>query len=85
MSIWAYDLMRVDGSVRVYTRIQNEYTGQITDGIRDIFTDKSGKKYFRADHQQIFIDKEYNAFIEHENAVKSALEFYKKYKGVYSV
>lgn len=85
MSIWAYDLMRVDGSVRVYTRIQNEYTGQITDGIRDIFTDKNGKKYFRADHQQIFIDKEYNAFIEHENTVKSALDFYKKYKGVYTV
>lgn len=85
MSLWAYDLMRVDGSVKVYTRIQNDYTGQITDGIRDIFTDKHGKKYFRADHKTVYIDKEYSMFVDYENQVKAAMEFCRKYKGVYTV
>lgn len=78
MGLWSFDLVRVDGSLRVYTRVQNEFTGTITDGIRDIFMDKDGRKYFRADHRTYDITDKIKAFTAHEAEIEKALEFYRK-------
>lgn len=48
MSVYSKEIVRCNGDLKVYVRIQNDYTGQIMEGIRNIF-DKDGRKYFHAD------------------------------------
>lgn len=78
MSLWSYDIIRVDGMIKAYVRTQNEYTGSITGGIRTIYDDSNGKKYFRNDHQKIYCTQDVINLIQHEETVKKALDFYNR-------
>lgn len=75
MSLWSYDIIRVDGDIKAYARTQNDYTGAITGALRTIH-EVNGKKYFKNDHQKIICTQDVINFIQYEETVKKALEFY---------
>lgn len=50
--IWDNEVFRVDGNLYVFTRIQNEFTGNISGHFRRIYKDKLGY-YAKADGKTI--------------------------------
>ena len=79
MSIWHKEVVRVDGDLKAYIGVQNDYTGQIRYSLRDIHLD--GNTYYcRADGQRVFLNTERENWLRHEDEVKSALAWYKKTK-----
>ncbi len=77
--IWGNEVLRVDGNLFVYTRIQNEFTGNISGHFRRIYKDKNGY-YAKADGKNNYLNGEVETFLKHEAHQNEALDFYKKYK-----
>lgn len=75
MAIWAYDLVRCNGTLKVYVEVQDDWTGQITSGIREIFH-KDARSYYRTQGAAHDITDEVKAFKEREEKIKKALKFY---------
>lgn len=73
MSLYYYEVIRVDGDLRVFTKIQNEYTGTITESIRQIFYNKDGQRYFRADGNTRVIEKDIFEYISRESRIDKGL------------
>ena len=46
MSIYDFELVRCNGDIKVYVRIQNDWTGQIRDHIRTLINNKDGRCHF---------------------------------------
>ena len=84
MSLWNIEVLRIDGQLYAHVRIQNDYTGNISGSVRKVIN-HDGHYYIHADTNKHVVDQQVSAFIERENLIKSAIDFYKKYKGVYSV
>ena len=78
MSIWHKEVIRVRGDLKAYVEVQNDWTGSITGGLRNIH-DKNGHKYVIADTQHIDITEEYNSQIRYEESIKEAFEFKKRF------
>lgn len=79
MSLYDYELVRLNGDIKAYVRIQNDYTGQITEGIRNIFL-KCNKRYFRADGQEVNVTSKYEEFRIKEGKIRDALKWYNETK-----
>jgi len=77
--IWSNEVVRCDGNLFAYVRVQDEYTGNIAGSFRRIYFNKEGKAYYKADGKNQLIDV--NPFLQYEERVKKALEFQKKYEG----
>lgn len=77
--IWDNEVLRVDGNLFVYTRIQNEFTGNISGHFRRIYKDKNGY-YAKADGKNNYLNGEVDAFLKREAYQKEAQGFYTKYK-----
>ena len=77
--IWDNEVLRVDGNLYVFTRIQNEFTGNISGHFRRIYKDKNGY-YAKADGKNNYLNGEVDAFLKCEAYQKEAQDFYKKYK-----
>ena len=77
--IWDNEVLRVDGNLYVYTRIQNEFTGNISGHFRRIYKDKNGY-YAKADGKNNYLNGEVDAFLKREAYQTEALDFFKKYK-----
>ena len=77
--IWYNEVLRVDGNLYVYTRIQNEFTGNISGHFRRIYNDKNGY-YAKADGKNNYLNGEVESYLKHEAYQKEALDFFKKYK-----
>lgn len=77
--IWDNEVLRVDGNLYVYTRIQNEFTGNISGHFRRIYKDKNGY-YAKADGKNNYLNGEVDAFLKREAYQEEALDFFKKYK-----
>lgn len=78
--IWGNEVFRVDGNLYVFTRIQNEFTGNISGHFRRIYKDKNGY-YAKADGKNQYLNGEVDGFLKHEAYQKEAMDFFKKYKG----
>ena len=77
--IWDNEVLRVDGNLYVYTRIQNEFTGNISGHFRRIYKDKNGY-YAKADGSNHYLNEAVGSFLKQELHQKEVLDFYKKYK-----
>ena len=79
MSIYSKEIVRCNGDMKVYVRVQNDYSGKILEGIRNIFSD-GDRKYFHADgckHDVTTLVEEYR---RNEEMVKAALTWHKQAK-----
>lgn len=77
--IWGNEVFKVDGNLYVFTRIQNEFTGNISGHFRRIYKDKHGY-YAKADGKNNYLNGEVESFLKREVYQKEALEFFKNYK-----
>lgn len=76
MSIWHKEVIKVNGTLKAYVEVQNDYTGAIVGGLREIHEDGLNK-YVRADGNRVDVTEECNALAKYEETVKDALKFYK--------
>lgn len=79
MSLYSLELARLNGDIKAYVRIQNDWSGQITEGIRNIFL-KDDRYYIRVDGQEIKVNAERDRFLMNEQHIKDALRWYKETK-----
>ena len=80
MSLWDSEIVKVNGDYFVYARTQNDYTGNISGCFRRIYKDKSGY-YAKVDGRNQYFTDKIQAYIQHEDRIKTAMDFYKKYNG----
>ena len=79
MSIWHKEVLRVDGDLKAYIEVQDDFTGNIRGGLRDIHLE--GNTYFaRADGNRVNVTEARDNFLRYESKVKDALEWYNKTK-----
>lgn len=79
MSIYNYELVRLNGDIKAYVRIQNDWSGQITEGIRNIFL-KDNNYYFHADGTTVNVNTRREDFLRREDQIRTALDWYQKTK-----
>lgn len=79
MSLYSLELVRLNGDIKAYVRIQNDWSGQITEGIRNIFF-KDNRHYINADGCKHIVDKQLDDFRMKEEHIKDALKWYKETK-----
>ena len=80
MSLWSFDIIRADGNLFAYCRIQDDYTGNIAG--RFFKVHQSGfDYYFRADGKRNLCTRQVSALLASEENIKQEHEFYKKYRG----
>ena len=79
MSLYSLELVRLNGDIKAYVRIQNDWSGTITEGIRNIFL-KDSRYYIRVDGNEVNVNKQRDDFLMHEDHVKSALKWYAETK-----
>ena len=78
MSVWYKEVVKVDGDLKCYIGIQNDFTGTILYQIRRIYYEgKTGKHYVTADGKRVYIESEYQAELRHQEDIKDALKFYR--------
>lgn len=77
--IWGNEVLRVDGNLYVFTRIQNEFTGNISGHFRRIYKDKNGY-YAKADGKNNYLNGEVESFLKHEAYQKEAQDFLRSIK-----
>ena len=80
MSIWSFDIIRADGNLFAYTRIQDDYTGNITGKFFRVRME-GFDYYFRADGKRNICTRQVAALLASEDNIKQEHEFYKKYRG----
>lgn len=79
MSLYSLELVRLNGDIKAYVRIQNDWSGQITEGIRNIFL-KNDRYYIRVDGQEHNVNRQRDDFLMNEQHIKDALKWYKETK-----
>ena len=72
------EILRIDGNLYAYFRIQNEYTGNVTGSLRRIYKCKDGY-YSKVDGKNNYINNIVNHFLAAEVREKEIRDFYKKY------
>ena len=79
MGIWHKEVVRVNGELKAYIGVQDEWTGNVRYSLRDIHCD--GDIYYcRADGTRVCVNDARRQCLEHEDLVKSALDWYRKTK-----
>ncbi len=79
MSLWDNEILRVDGHLFVYVRVQNDYSGNISGSFRRIYQDKKGDYYAKADGNNQNLTNQVNRFLASEIRQKEITDFYNKY------
>lgn len=79
MSIWDNEILRVDGHLFVYVRIQNDYSGNVSGSFRRIYQNKNGDYYAKADGNNQNLTNQVNRFFASEIRQKEITDFYNKY------
>ena len=81
MSVWDSEAVRVDGHLFIYTRVQNDYSGNISGSFRRLYQDKNGHWYAKIDGSNHNFDDKVSHLIQWETHYKELTDFYNKYKG----
>ena len=79
MSLWESEILRVDGHLFVYVRVQNDYSGNISGSFRRIYLDKNGDYYAKADGRKQNLTNQVKRFIDSEIRQKEMKDFYHMY------
>ena len=80
MAVWDTEIIKADGNMYAFIRVQNEFTGNISGHFRRIYKDKNGY-YAKADGKNQYLNGEVDGFLKREAYQKEAMDFFKKYKG----
>lgn len=72
MSIWHKEVIKVNGLLKAYVEVQNDYSGEIRSGLREIH-EKDGKRTCTADGTTVSLDEEYRNYICKEQETEKAL------------
>lgn len=75
MAIWETEVIRVDGNLFAYVRVQNEYNGNISGSFRRIYQDKNGDYYAKADGSNQNLTNQVNRFLASEIRQKEITDF----------
>lgn len=78
MSVYDYELVRCNGSIKAFVRIQNDWTGQIRDSIKCIIDDKNGRYHMIADGQRIDVTAAREKFIQYEEYIRECIKWRKQ-------
>lgn len=79
MSIWHKEVIRVNGNLMGYIEVQDDYTGHVRPGLRELHLD--GNRYYCiADSQHIDVTSEREKLLNYESKCRSAIEWYNKTK-----
>ena len=84
--IWDAEIVKADGHLYAFVRIQNEFTGNISGSFRRIYKDKNGY-YAKVDGSNHYFNHEVEVFQRNNDLVSEAKTFFKKYgqmKGGYT-
>lgn len=79
MSLWDSEILRVDGHLFVYVRVQNDYSGNVSGSFRRIYQNKNGDYYAKADGINQNLTNQVNRFLVWEHGQKEMEDFYNKY------
>ena len=79
MGVWHKEVIRLNGRLLAYIEMQDDWTGNITKHIREIYC-KDNMYYCNVLKQVVPVNNEREAFLVHEDAVRSALDWYNKTK-----
>lgn len=75
MSIWHKEVVRVDGELKAYVGVQNDYTGSIRYDLRNIHL--SGDTYYCiADGRHVDLNAERRKLLEYEDKCQRAIKWY---------
>lgn len=77
MAIWDVEIVKADGNMYAFVRVQNEFTGNISGSFRRIYKDKNGF-YAKVDGSNHYFNNEVARFTAYQEQIKDALEFRKK-------
>lgn len=77
--LYDFEVTRLNGDLYAFIRIQDEWTGNIKEGLRQIKLD-GNQYYIRAETQRHNVTPQVTRFKMHEDKIKSALEWYDKTK-----
>lgn len=80
MGIWDTEVIRVDGNLFAYIKVQNDYSGNVSGSFRRIYQDKHGHYYAKADGRNQNMDNQVNRLLANEARHKEIMDFYNKYK-----
>lgn len=61
MGVYDVELVRLDGEIKAYVKIQNDYTGAIIGQLRKIYLD-GNEYYIRADGRMVNVTVQYDRF-----------------------
>ena len=78
MGIWDSEIVKANGELYAFVRVQNDFTGNISGAFRRIYKDKSGY-YCKVDGYNRYFNNQVEAFKKRESEIKLAMEFYKQY------
>lgn len=79
MALWHCEVVRLDGELKAYVGIQNDYTGNVSYSLRNLHLD-GNNYYIVADGQHIKVNNEVESRLAYEDKIKHALEWYMKTK-----
>ena len=79
MSIWGSEIVKADGNLYAYIRVQNDYTGNIAGSFRRIYKDKNGY-YAKVDGSNHYFNNQVKAFQDREALVRNALQISELYR-----
>lgn len=77
MSLYHVECVRVDGTIKAYVKIQNDFTGQIRDSIKCIYLD-GNRYYITADGMKHTVNQQRDQLLQREAEIKEALRWYKE-------
>lgn len=72
------EVVRVDGNLYAFIRVQNEFTGNVSGSFRRIYKDKDGY-YAKADGKNNYMTSQVQSFLQRESQEREYRDFYKKY------
>lgn len=79
MAIWDVEIVKADGNMYAFIRVQNDFTGNISGSFRRIYKDKNGF-YAKVDGSNHYFNNEVARFTAYQEQIRDALEFRKKVK-----
>lgn len=75
MSLWHKEAIKVNGRIKMYVEIQNDFTGVIEYDVREIH-EKDGQKYIRFEGSRLLVDDDVNRL---KNYLQNVGEWKKAY------
>ena len=79
MAIWDTEIVRANGVLYAFIRVQNEFTGNISGSFRRIYKDKDGY-YAKADGKKQYLTHRVELYCQFESKTRECWAFYNTYK-----